>query len=218
MLFYQNAIYALACASFSMLFENVYANLLGKKRREKLLDGFRDALYVMSGAVAAGHQMPLAISNAAEQSAVTDGMRSDIYLELKHICEMYEQNHSRIEDLLLDFAKRSNLEEISQFAAAYEICRKNGGDVESVCLRSADLLIDKIEFQNESNALVSEKKLDIALLTAMPVLMIAFLNAVSPGYLAPLYGNPQGITIMTAGLLGIAAALLLSLKIIDIKI
>jgi len=218
MLFYRNLFIAIGCIAGCIPVRKIYSGFLNRKRKEALLEGFRDTLYIIAGSVAAGRQMPVALRDAYKQCSVIYGDSACITRELGHICSVYEESHGEAEDLLMDFGKRSGQAEIIQFASSYEICRKNGGDAEAVCMKSADLLLDKIEFKKEASALISEKKLDIAVLTAMPIGMILFLNIVSYEYLSPLYGNPQGITIMTVSLLLIAIALKISLKITDIDL
>lgn len=217
-LFYRSILAALVCAFASRLFEDIYAEYRAKKRKEKLLEGFRDVLYTISGSVAAGRQMPAAIRDAELQTLSAYGNDSDIHREMARICGIYGSAHGDIGELLSDFGRRSGLEEIRQFAASYEICRSNGGDVESVCLKSASLLLDKIAFCSETESMVAQKKLDITLLSAMPVLVLLMLNLSSFSYIAPLYSGLSGRLLMTLCLAGLAAAVVLSVRITEISV
>ena len=217
-LFYRSLPAALLCAAAARLLENSYAGLRLQRRKEKLLEGFRDVLYTISGSVAAGRQMPSAIRDAEQQTLSSYGKDSDIHRELSRICGIYGSAHGDIGELLVDFGARSGLEEIRQFAASYEICRKNGGDVESVCLKSASLLLDKIAFRSELDAMIAQKKLDIAMLSAMPVLVLLMLNLSSFSYIAPLYSCLAGRFLMTLCLAGLCAAVLLSIRITEITV
>lgn len=218
LLFYRNIIFSLIFCLLSIPTRKLYLKYKNDKRSEALLEGFRDVLYSFSSSIAAGRQMPQAIADASKQLCASYGEKSDIYVEIAHIDTVYEQTHADIGQLLFDFANRSGLEEIKQFADAYLVCKKCGADLEAVCLKSATLLLDKIEYQSEVKTLVSQKKLDIALLTAMPIVILLFLNLVSYSYIAVLYESLVGRIVMTLCLALIAVALVWGLKIVDLKV
>lgn len=217
LLFYRSA-WTVLFAAGSVLMRKKYESIRAGARKEQLLEGFRDTLYTISGSVAAGRQMPAALEDAARQAGASYGNDSCIYIELRHICQIYDSAHGDIGELLTDFGRRSGLDEIRQFASSYDICRNNGGDVEGVCLKSASLLLDKIAFRSEVLAMTAQKKLDISLLTAMPVLMLLILNLSSFSYIAPLYSGLLGRSLMTLCLGGIAASVFLSIRITEIGI
>lgn len=217
MLFYRSYIVALICCVFVVPARKIYIKFKIDKRKEKLMEGFKDVLYSISGAIAAGRQMPQAIHDASVQMRNAYG-DSDITSELKHIDNVYLHTHADIGELLLDFANRSGLEEIKQFADSYRVCKKCGADLEAVCLKSASLLLDKIDYQNEVKSLISQKKLDIILLTGMPIVVLMFLNLASYNYIAILYESLVGRMIMSLCLAMIIGALVWGLKITDLKL
>lgn len=208
LLFYRNLVMAAFCSLAAIPLKRFYADHLKKKRLEKLQEGFKDALYSISGSVAAGRQLPIAIREAAGSVSSAYGEDADITAELKHIAEVYTESHGDAYGLLSDFGYRSGLEEISQFAQSCSICRRCGGDMEAVALKSASLLLDRMELNREIKGLISQKKTDIALLTLMPVAVLGFLNLVSFSYLEPLYTGAQGRIIMSCCLAVIGFALL----------
>ncbi|MBQ2455112.1 MAG: hypothetical protein II499_03360, partial [Firmicutes bacterium] len=70
----------------------------------------------------------------------------------------------------------------------------------------------------ELKALTAQRKLDIAVLTAMPVAMLIMLNILSYSYIEVLYTTAACRIIMTAAAGLMAAALLWSLKISEVSI
>lgn len=237
-LFYRDVIVSAILCFLTIPSKGVYIDYKIKKQKEKLLEGFRDALYSISASIAAGRQMPQAIETAAAELQRGEGQRggapelaparnarggpdgpaAGVAAEFSAMATAYHQSHAEIGDLLSSFAARSGLSEIKQFADAYRVCKKCGGDLESVCLKSASLLLDKIDFQNEVKMLVSQKKLDIALLTAMPLCVLLFLNLCSYSYIELLYTTIIGRIIMTVSLALIVIALFWGMKITDLKI
>ncbi len=218
MLFYRSAIWALPFTALSIPFERIWTSVKASSRRRELSDSFKDALYSIAGSVAAGRQMPRALSDATSQAALSRGAESDMARELRRIVSVYESFNGSVCDMLSDFAQRSGIEEIRHFASSYGVCLASGGDIESVCLKSSELLIARLEYRREIESLAAQKKLDISVLTAMPLLLLAFMNATAYSYLSILYTTAAGRIIMTCCLALIAAALLWSLRIMDLKL
>ena len=215
-LFYRSLAVAGILALCSPLLLRFYSEYKRKKRLEALSEGFRDALYAISGAVAAGRQLPQTIASAAEMSVSAFGEISDITRELSYISRTYEETHADVDGLLAGLGERSGLDEISQFAAACGICKKAGGDLENVALKSAALILDRIEFDREVKSIIGKKKLDILILGFMPIVILGFLNYSTPDYLDPLYTTAGGRVLMSMSLGLIAAALLWGLRIVSI--
>ena len=215
MLFYNSFLVSAGLCLTTPLFKKKYADYKCDKQRKELLENFKDSLYSISASVAAGRSMPKAIADAAEQAEMFE---NKIAFELKYIVDVYNLAHAKIEDLLADFARRSGIEEIKLFAASYKICKKSGGDLEGICLKSAYLLIERIDYQKEVASVLSEKKLDTILLMAMPLLILLFLNLFSYDYIALLYECLEGRIIMTISLLQMALAALWSLKMMNLDL
>ena len=218
LLFYRSAYAGLAACLASFPLERIYQSYAAEKRRETLLRGFKDALYTMSGAVAAGKQMPAALALAGKTAEDSSGKGSDIAAELAHIAERYESTHADIGVMLEDLGRRSGVPEIRQFASAYAACQRCGGDIEDVCLKTAGLLIDRIGVRDEARALISQKKLDVLLLSLMPVAVLAGLNLVGYGYLSVMYETTAGRVVMSFCLALITGALLWGIKITKIDL
>jgi tight adherence protein B len=216
MLFYRSLWASVCLSGLAKLLEGKYIDHRIKKRRKGLLDGFRDLLYALSSSLASGHQMPKAVAEAKEEIKAVYGEDADIYRELLYMSRSYESARMDMEELWTDFGERSGLWEIQQFASAYRVCRRSGGSMEDVALKSADLLLDKLSFQSELDALMAQSRLDILLLCLIPLVILVFLNMFSYSYISLMYESLAGRLIMTLAL-GIAGgAALWSAKILDI--
>ena len=218
LVFYRSLAAGAAVFVLSVPLKKTFESFLAQQRKEKLLSGFMDVLYTVSGAAAAGKQMPSALELSASSLKRSRGEDSDIYREIDMICRRYRQTHADIGALLTSFGRRSGLKEIAQFASAYRTCQLCGGDLEDVCRKSAELLIDRMSFVQETKMLISQKKIDVVLLTAMPVAVLILLNLLNYGYVAVLYETAAGRMVMTICLLLIISALLWGIKITRIEL
>ena len=162
--------------------------------------------------------MPQAIEDCAVQMELSYGKEADIAREMSVIAQHYREMHGDASAMLFDLGERSGIPEIAQFAASYNICERSGGDLEAVCLSSANLLLDKIAFAGEVKAIIAQKKLDIGMLVSLPLIILLFLNLAAADYAAPLYTTLSGRFIMTLCLGGIGFSLWLSLKITRIEL
>jgi tight adherence protein B len=212
LLFYRSFIATLPMMLLSIPLHKFYARYRIEKRRTALLDSFRDVLYSISSSVSAGKKMPTALEDACL------ACEGDMRKELLNLTRDYREAHADIAKGLKDFGERSGVAEIKQFADSYGICEKCGADLEGVCLKSASLLLDRIDYQNEIKMLVAQKKLDVILLTLMPPAVLLFLNLSSYAYVQPLYNGFPGRAVMTLCLALIASALLWGMKIINLKL
>jgi tight adherence protein B len=80
------------------------------------------------------------------------------------------------------------------------------------------MLIDKIGIEKEIKTLTSQKRFEGKLISAMPVVVILFLNIASPAYIEILYTSFNGRVIMTAALAGILYAYRMTLKLTKIEV
>lgn len=218
LLFYKSILIAFFCVFLSKPLERLYVKHKAKKRQEILLEGFRDMLYSVSGSIAAGRQMPIAIADASKQAENAYGKHAYISKELSLMVRVYEEAHGTVEDLLSDFGARSGLAEVQQFGLVYRICKHSGGDLEGVTLTCANLLLDRIRFQGEVNMLTAQKKVDILFLVSLPILVLLVLNLLSAGYISVLYSSMIGRVIMTCCLFTIGLALFWSLHLTEVRI
>lgn len=216
LLFYRSPVFSLFCLPGAVPCEKLWAARKCRIRKEMLLEGFRDVLYGLSAAIAAGRQMPEAVRDAGSQVSLAYGAEAPISGEMRRIITIYEGSHGSVEQQLWDFGARSGLEEIVQFAGVCQVCSRSGGDLEEVALKSAGLILDRIRFRREVQMLTAQKKLDIAFLVMLPLGMLLFLNLSAPGYLSVLYSGLPGRLIMTGCLLTVAAALAWSLRLIEV--
>ena len=218
MLFYDSIAAGIILLCISPYFEDRYAEHLCDKRKDQMLGEFKDALYTISASIAAGRQLPRAIEDAAASAALFLGEGSILFPELDGISRRYREQNASVEQLLSDLGDRSGIDEIKLFARSCSICRKCGGDLEDVCLKSAYILIEKIEYGKETRVVLAEKKMDTLIMLIMPAAVLFFLNISSFNYVAVLYKGFAGRVIMTAALILITVSVLWSLKIMKLEL
>ena len=68
-------------------------------------------------------------------------------------------NNINIEQLLLDFARRSGLDDAMSFANVFEVCNRQGGDLKRIVAETREIINDKIEIEMEIETMLSGQKM-----------------------------------------------------------
>ncbi|MPN63494.1 hypothetical protein SDC9_211253 [bioreactor metagenome] len=117
-----------------------------------------------------------------------------------------------------DFAFRTCVEDITDFVDIYLTCRETGGDMVKVLTKASEIIMDKIAIEREIRTIAVQKQFEAKILTAIPFLIVLFLQLISPDYLSAMYEGLQGRILMTIALAGIGAAYFWSMKLTKIEV
>ena len=217
-LFYHSLLFSFAGGISILLFTGPFCNWKAEKRRGLLITQFKDMLYSMSAYVAANVQMADAMEGSLESLKAMYEEDSPLVMELEYMVRNIRENKESEIRLLQDFADRSHCEDIENFVQVYVACTVTGGDLEKALKNTIEILMDKINIEREIRTLTSQKKFEGNIITAMPVLVIMFLNIFSPDYLEPLYTTLWGRVMMTGAIAGLAAAYWMMKRLTGIEV
>ncbi|MGN8635071.1 type II secretion system F family protein [uncultured Eubacterium sp.] len=193
-------------------------NQLRRKRRQQLRLQFRDFLNTISSAFAAGRHFQEALEGAGREMGTIYGEDALIAREIQIMLERMDVSGESELTVLEDFARRTGVEEVSDFAQIFRACRESGGNLAQAVEKSARMLSEKITIEDGIRSMVSQKRFEGEIITLMPVLIVLSLRFLSPGYLDVMYGTAAGRIMMT-GCLGLVAAAYYSIeRITDIAV
>ena len=187
-----------------------------EKQKWELNLQFKDAIVSLSGALSAGYAIENAFTQALLDLKCMYSEDSNIVKEFQSIVHKLETNQT-VEAILLDFAHRSNMEDINNFARVFVTAKRTGGDVIRVIKHTSDTISTKLEVKREIITMVTQKRFESNIMKLIPFGIILYLLFTSPGFLDPLYGNAMGVLIMSVLLLFYYLFLLLSEKILNIE-
>lgn len=186
-----------------------------EKRKKALTLQFRSLLDTLSTSIGAGKNMFEAFDGAADDLTVQFTEDSDIVREV-NIIRSGLYNNIQIEDLLLNFAERSGLEDIRNFANVFATCYKKGGNIKDVIKNTASIIGDKIEVQMEVDTMVAGQKNQQNIMLVMPVVFILVLKSMG-GELIDL-SSPIGVLSVSIALVIFVLAYFLSKRILKIDL
>ena len=187
------------------------------KRRTDLKLQFKDALQAISAALQAGYSMENAIVEAHHDMENMYGERSLIAEELAVIIGGIRNNRT-VEELFVNLAKRSGIEDIRDFVEVFTLAKRGGGDLISVIRVCSVTIGDKIETSKEIETLIAAKKLEGRIMDVVPCFMMLYMDLSSPGFFDVLYRTLLGRVLMTICLAAYLGAILLSERIMSVEV
>lgn len=215
--FYHSGYAVLPLSGFLILWKSRTAKKLAEERKEKLVLQFRDFILAVSSGLQAGYSIENAFLEAGRETIELHGEQSLIGQEIKLICHGIG-NHVSLEMLLLDLGRRSDQDDIGDFAEIFSIARRSGGNLREIIRKSAEMTGEKIAVQREIRTILSSRRYEQKIMNMIPILIIAYLQMTSQGYFNALYGNLPGILIMTGALAVYLAAWHISDKMVEIEV
>ena len=196
---------------------NKYKNIQIKKRKKALLYQFKDGMQSVSVALIAGFSIENAWREAFKEMEGLYGKGAYIVEEMRQMNTGIRMNQP-IEQLLYQFAVRSECEDIMEFAEVFRFAKRSGGNFGKIIQNTIEHITEKMEVEREIETVISGKKMEQKIMNVVPVLLLAYLNLTSEEFLAPLYGNLFGICIMSGAFLAYIGALMLANKMTNIKV
>lgn len=188
-----------------------------EKKKYELLLGFKDAMQSVSAALMAGYSLENAWREGQREMDELYGETSCISTELRKINAAVKMNEP-LEQKLMDFAKRSNCEDIWSFAEVFTFAKRSGGDFGKIIRTTIHKINGKIEVEREIATVISGKKMEQRVMNFVPAFILCYMNLTSEEFLEPLYGNLLGVVIMSSAFVVYLAAILLAKKIVDIRV
>lgn len=188
--------------------------LAGKK---ELSQQFLTGIQAVSAALAAGYSVENAFEEALEDMERVFEKEDKIIKEFTYIKNQLKLNNT-LENLLLDLAKRSRVEEIENFAEVFSAAKRSGGDLIAIIRNTILCISQKEETKMEIETCLSAKRLEQKIMSGVPFMILIYVGAASPGFLDVMYYNPAGICIMSLCLVMYVAAYMWGKKIVDIEV
>lgn len=195
-IFYRSILGIIILLPYVFFFIRQEKEKLYRQQKERLMLGFRDGIQCILAALEAGYSMENAIEEAIKDLSMMYQEESEIQKEFVFINRQVK-NNIPIEKAMEQFAIRSNLEDIKNFAEIIKTAKRTGGDVIKIIRTTTRSMSDKLDVKREIQTLVTAKQFDLTILKGIPFGIILYLGIFSPGFLSPLYHNAFGIVFMS---------------------
>ena len=192
-----------------------YRGYKQKKQLNELRMQFKDLLESLTSSYSAGENTVEAFKDVVGDMISIYGEDADIVQEVQIICTGLK-NNINIEELLLDFARRSGLDDAMSFANVFEVCNRQGSDLKRIVSDTREIINDKIEMEMEIETMLSGSKNELYIMMVMPVVIVVMLKGLGTSMAGSNTPVTVVIKILCIGIFGLAY--MIGKKIIDIKI
>lgn len=188
-----------------------------QRRQEQLRLQFKEAILILASSLAAGYSVENAFSAGVGELEELYGADGMITREFSYIAKQLKMNRT-VESLMMEFARRSGLEEVESFAEIFAVSKRSRGELVSVVSHVAHVIGDRIQVREEILTMTAEKQFEQKIMNLMPYLIVVYVDLSSPGFFSQMYGTVIGRLVMTACLAVYLGSCLLAGKILQIEL
>ena len=194
-----------------------YREYWRKRRLAELETQFKEMIQILSASLSAGYSVENAIDACGRELEMMYGAEGMIVRELNYMSQQLNMNRP-IEVLMNDFARRSSLDEVENFARIFAIAKRSGGRLVSIISHTVRIMNDRFQVKEEIRTLTASSRFEQRIMNLMPFLMILYIDGTSPGFFETIYTTVVGRLVMSGCLVVYGFSCYLSGRILDIKV
>ena len=186
--------------------------VIQRRRRVRAFNAaLSDAIDLLARALRAGHSVGSAIEMVGEQSPQPLGAE---------FMQVFQEQRLGLpfRDALEQMGERIPSRDLSFLVTAILIQKETGGDLTEVLDRTAHVIRERVRIEGEVRTRTAQGRLTGWILSLLPVVMLALLNFINPGYSDLLFHDPSGRYWLYAGAGLIAVGALIIRKIVDVRV
>jgi tight adherence protein B len=188
-----------------------YVGWQRQKRLQQFEERFPEALDLLGRAVRAGHAFTTGLEMIAKESP------EPIASEFRTTFE--EQNFGLpLRDALLNMTERIPLIDVRFFVTALLIQKETGGNLAEILDGLARVIRDRFRIYREVKVRTAQGRLTAGILIALPIFMMILLSVFNPSYMAIMFEDPRGATILTVAAVMQVIGSFMLWKIIHIEV
>ena len=194
--FYRSLVLFFLLIPVGMLYPLALRNDLKRKRLDILRGQFKDAILAVASGLNAGYSVENAFAVSLKEMEEVHGSDSMIAKEIRLILQKVRLNMT-FEDALGDFAARSGLDDVRNFADVFLAARKSGGELMRIIARTAEIIGEKIRIQEEIVTATASRRMEQKIMSVIPMMIVIYIEMTSPGFFRILYTTLGGRVLMT---------------------
>lgn len=191
------------------------SEMLRQKRKQLLTRQFRSLLEALSVSLSTGMNMSDSLISAYND--LKTEYSSDAYI-VHEVAEMISgmENNIPIEDMLVSFGQRSEVDDAVNFSRVFSVSYRAGGNLKDIVRRTSSIISEKIEINEEIETVLTSNKSQFTAMMVIPVVLVLMLRLMSSQFAAS-FATVPGVIAMTIAIGIFVAAYKLGQKIMDVK-
>ena len=185
----QNIIFILMIAGLASLLPYVWMLRNHRKRQQALLDQLADTLSILASSLRAGYSFLQALDTVSKE--IGEPSASEFQRVVAEI-----RLGRPIDDALTAMAARIGSEDLKWAVIAINVQRTVGGNLAEVLDIVANTVRERGYIRRQIQVLSAEGRLSVAILSALPFLILIYISIVNPDYVRPLFTTAVGIILL----------------------
>jgi tight adherence protein B len=181
------------------------------RQRRRFTEQLPDTLMMVASAMRAGHSFGGALA------AVVPDAPEPTHKELQRVIAD-EQLGVPLDEALAVVVRRMESEDFQQVALVATLQRETGGNTAEVLERVTDAVRQRLQLRRLVNTLTAQGRMSRWVLTALPLVLLAFISAINPEYARPLYTTSVGHLLLGIAALMVFAGSMVIKRIVTIKV
>ncbi len=181
-----------------------------RKRKERFLDQFSDALDLMSSGLRSGYTLPGSFKILAEE------MEDPVGGEFQRAVEQMDLGLDTFE-VLDKMMEKVDLPDLNLFVTAVRIQKDTGGNLTEILDKISNSIREKQKVKGHLKAITAQGRFTGAVLTLLPVAILLIMFIINRDYLLVLFHHPIGVKMMKLSLASLMIGFLLVRRIVTFR-
>jgi tight adherence protein B len=207
----QNIIFILMIAGLASLLPYVWLLRNHRKRQQALLDQLADTLSILASSLRAGYSFLQALDTVSKE--IGEPSASEFQRVVAEI-----RLGRPIDDALTAMAARIGSEDLKWAVIAINVQRNVGGNLAEVLDIVANTVRERGYIRRQIQVLSAEGRLSVAILSALPFLILIYISIVNPDYVRPLFTTGVGILLLVVAGSMMAAGIFVMSRMVKIDV
>lgn len=195
-LFYGTWVCAILFSPYLIWYIKSWEKQTIKKRQSTFRLQFKEAIQSLSSGLNVGYSVENAMREAVKDLRNIYKKEDLIIREFSYMIRQFQMNVPA-ENVMSEFAAKTGDEDVQTFVTVFNMAKRSGGDTLEIIRNVVRQMGEKIDVEREIETMLSAKKLELRVMSAIPFAMIVYLKLSFPEFLSVLYGNLAGVIIMS---------------------
>ena len=195
-IFYRSLAVFLIFIPFGIIVPLTKRKELKDKQLLRLNLEFKEGILLLSSFLSAGYSVENAVVSSLRELSALYGVDGLITKEFGQIESQIRMNRS-VEQAFLEFALRSGLDDVKNFAEVFSTAKRSGGELVSIISHTADVIRDKVQVRQEILTMTASKQFELKIMNLIPFFIVIYIDFTSPGFFQIMYTTGAGRILMT---------------------
>jgi len=207
----QNVVFVVLMAAFAGVIPYFWLVRSRSKRQNLMIDQLADTLSILASSLRAGYSFLQALDTVSKE--IGEPSASEFQRVVAEI-----RLGRPIDDALTAMAERVASPDLKWAVIAVNVQREVGGNLAEVLDIVANTVRERAYVRRQVRVLSAEGRISVAILAALPFIIMLYLAIVRPDYIALLFTTTPGIVMLIVGAALMAAGIWVMARIVRIDV